>query len=366
MDKPSKRAIDPRLLLDQAEKLFLLGDETEFVFPLRRPAGDADFYERLDRELRDQELVRVHALREVKEGFTWISRPAALALDVEGLLRERPSLSILKGEINKLSAEFRFIDVRAFLRREGSSTWHDLATFRSCLEILDYLLKHPAEVKGLLAKQLPHGQSTKLIGREMMLLRLFMFWRGEPADWKDFYQFFELLEKPLEFRFYAPQLICQGRELSRFHGVLASEWMADFDFSALRATLIVENFDSFVALASEARTTLLIWGAGWRAVHLRKFTNLLPRPVYYWGDIDKEGYEIYGSLRFAYPQLTPVLMDQSVIEKYKDIQQRKDIFVGPFRSVPELQSEYEFACRNGLQIEQEQIREPWPFATDLG
>jgi hypothetical protein len=357
--------LDVNRYLDQAEREFLLHGRTEFLFPVRRPPGDADFYQRLDKQLLQQSLLRVHSFREVKEGFTRVSRPAALFLDLETLLRERPTVSLWRGEIDNLVQSFPFLDLRSFLRSEGSEILNDLGLLRACLEVLSYMISHRAEIAGLLPRQLPHGQSTKLIGRENLLLKLFNYWSGKNARWSDFFVFFEILDKPLEFRFFAPSCQFQGHVLERFHGLLAKDWRHELDFRALSGSLIVENFESFLALTRESRLTLLIWGAGWRAVHLRFLFESLPQPIYYWGDIDKEGYEIFAHLKSSISSLKPILMDQRTVDRYLAIHQRKDVFIGPFREVPGLQKEYEYVSRQGIQIEQEQIREVWPFGTSL-
>jgi hypothetical protein len=292
--------LDVSAYLDQAERDFLISGKVEFVYPVRRGTGDTKFYEELDRELRGQDIIRVHSLREVKEAFTWISRPAALTVDLATLLKKRPHLSLWRGEIETLTQTFDFLDVRAFLESQGAEVISDLVLLRSCLEVLSYLVNHREKVTGLLPRQLPHGQSTKLIGRENLLLRLFSFWREGSATWRDFYVYFELLDKPLEFRFFAPLCTCQNHSLTQFHGLLAKDWASDYEFSKLGGSLIVEN-----------------------------------------------------------------LMSQDILERYRSIQQKKDIFLGPFRSVPGLQSEYEFVSRHGIQIEQEQMRESWPFGTNL-
>jgi hypothetical protein len=153
--------------------------------------------------------------------------------------------------------------------------------------------------------------------------------------------------------------------LRDFHGLLAKDWADQYRFGSLAGSLIVENFESFLALTRESKSTFLVWGAGWRAVHLRVLLQEFPKPIYYWGDIDKEGYEIYASLKHSCPDLQPILMDQATIERNRNLQQRKDLFIGPFREVPGLQREYEYVSWHGVQIEQEQIHERWPFGTGL-
>ena len=357
--------LETERFLDQAEREFLTEGRTDFVFPVRRRGGYPDFYALLDRELAEQTVLKVRSLRQVKEGYAWISRPATLGLDLEALFRARPHVSVWRGEIERLNREFDFLNLGAFLRSEGTEAIADLIRLRVCLEVLYFLVSHRFEITGLLPRQMAHGQSTKLIGHDNLLLRLFSFWRGEPSGWKEFYAYFGILDKPLEFRFYAPTCRCQGHQLGNFHGLLALDWSADFEFSELTGTLIVENFESFLALTRESRSTLLVWGAGWRAVHLRALIHRFPGVVHYWGDIDKEGYEIFGALHNSFSELVPVLMDFATIDRYRGLHQRKEIFLGPYRKVAPLQREYEQVSRQGIQIEQEQMRETWPFRKDL-
>jgi hypothetical protein len=362
---PQTPVLEITKYLDLAERQFLIESQREFIFQLRRKNGDSNFYSRLDEELRTQNILRVQSFREVKEGFAWISRPASLILDLETLLRERPYLSLWRGEIEALERRFTFIDVRGFLRSESVGSVLDLAMFRSCLEVLNYLADNRSKVSGLLPRQLPHGQSTKLIGKEPLLLRLFAFWRQEASRWSDFFHCFELLDKPLEFRFFAPECRIQGQKLRDFNGLFALDWIRDYNFSDLEGTLIIENFESLLALTRESTSSLLIWGAGWRAVHLKSLLMILPKPIYYWGDIDKEGYEIFASFKASCPEIEPVLMSRKEINLYQHIHQRKEIFLGPYRTVPGLQAEYEYVSRSGILIEQEQLRETWPLGTTL-
>jgi hypothetical protein len=216
-----------------------------------------------------------------------------------------------------------------------------------------------------LPRQIPHGQSTKLVGKQALLLRLFSYWRDQPSQWSDFYDWFGLIDQPPEFRIFAPTCLVQNNRLREFQGLLAKDWADDFEFSGLSGTLIVENLETFHALAKLSRATLVVWGGGWKAAHLRPLLPCLPRPIYYWGDIDKEGYEIFGLLKSADAGIHFALMDFTAIEKYRSIHQRKEISLGPYRSVAGLQAEYEYVARRGIQIEQEQMREEWPFGAQL-
>jgi hypothetical protein len=355
----SSAVLDVETLLNEAEREFICEGRSEFVFPVRRRKGMTDFYEALELELRDQSLFSVAEYRTVREGYVKLSRPARLRLTSEDLLKSRPYLRSLSREVEAWRADFAKLNiVDPGLRSAYREMTANPSLSRSCLEVLAYLIEHREAVRGLLPRQVPHSESSKLIGRENLLLRLYSLWRGEPATWRQFFRHFELLERPVEFRFFAPRCEFDGMKLVNFHGVVTSDSALRYRFTALSGTLIVENIETFFSEAERSVDRLVIWGGGWKAVLLRSLENSWPRPVLYWGDLDKEGYEIYGALKTSIPDLQPTLMDMTTINNYRRVAVKKEPFPGPYRAVHGLQGEYQEVCRLGLCIEQEKIHEP--------
>ncbi|NJL24045.1 MAG: hypothetical protein HC902_01905 [Calothrix sp. SM1_5_4] len=163
------------------------------------------------------------------------------------------------------------------------------------------------------------------------------------------------MERPVEFRFYAPICVYMGTRLTDFHSVLSQDLAERYAFTELAGTLIVENLETFHVEAAGSRDRLVLWGGGWKAVLLRSLECVLPRPILYWGDIDKEGYEIYGQLKSFVTDISPTLMDRPTIEGHLDFAIQKEPFFGPFRSAYELQAEYQEISQRGICIEQEKI-----------
>jgi hypothetical protein len=342
-----------------AEREFLLDNSTESVFPIRRKPDWPNFYQQLENELTDQTVVAVNGYRTVKEKWVRVSRPSRMRITNESLLRERPHLRALASEIGRWRNEFTDLPIDELLRTTFKDALADPALTRSCLEVLTYLLSHRTEVEGLLPRQVQHSSSTKLICIEPLLLRVFSLWRREPAGWGEFLRFFGLADKPVEFRFFTTSCRCQGHVLMSFHGIVSTETIREYDFSSLSETLIVENLQTFHAeVAAGQNDRMIIWGGGWKAAVLRRMHERLPRPIRYWGDIDKEGYEIFGHLKSAIPDLQPINMDQQTMLNHLRFAIHRDKFFGPFRDVHELQGIYQEVCQQGLCIEQEKIR--WP------
>lgn len=352
------RVLDLEELLDRAERDWLIERKIDFQYQVRKKSGVADFYERLENELREQKLVTVTEYRTTKEGWVKISRPSLLQLNLESLLSARPHLTSIEREFIKWRTEFAELHAEVAIRAAYKDLTCDIALSRSCFEVLNYLIHHRDEVRGLLPRQVQHSNSTKLIGREPLLLRLFGIWRGESTPyWQSFFSYFELADKPVEFRFFAPKCMWQNTNLSHFHGILAADWASDYKFLCLSGTLIVENLETFHAEAAKSHDRLIIWGSGWKAATLRSLHELFPRPVLYWGDIDKEGYEIYGFLKNFIPDIESTLMDRSTIDRHLALATRREPFLGPFRSAADLQAEYQEIALNGLCIEQEKIHD---------
>lgn len=352
----TNRFLDLDALLEGAERDFVLEGKNEFFFPIRRKSGNADFYELLERELRGQEVVTVIEYRSVKEGWVKVSRPALLRMDEQALLRQRPHLAALRAEVGTWRKQFAALASDTAIREAYREVVQDPSLTRACFEVFAYLLDHRLEVRGLLPRQVQHANSTKLIGRESLLLRMFSIWRGESASWRQFFRYFELLDRPVEFRFFAPTCIYQRARLTNFNGLLSEDWIADYQFTSSAGTLIVENLETFYSEVAKSNERMILWGSGWKVALLRNFHHRLPRPLLYWGDIDKEGYEIYGHLKSFIADLQPLLMDRNTIESHVQFSVPRDKFFGPYRSAADLQQEYQDVCQRGLCIEQEKIR----------
>ena len=349
--------IDFEALLNNAERRLLIEGGDEVLFPVRRRSGISDFYERLEFDLRSQPLFSIAEYRTVKEGFVKVSRPSVLRVNRSLLFRARPHLKGLEREIASWRSSFEPGIIESILSTSYSDCVRDPELTRSCLEVFAYLKSHREQIRGLMARQIQHANSTKLIGREPLLLRIFSLWRGESTSWPVFFRYFGIASRAVEFRFYAPECFYSGMKLEDLHSLLSSEWCTRYNFKCLGGTLIVENLETFLSEASRSSGYLIVWGGGWRAASLRNLHEVLPRLLRYWGDMDKEGYEIYGYLKDLIPEIQSCLMNHTTLSRNRSLAVKKTPFYGPFRSAGELQSEYQEVCQNGLCIEQEKIHE---------
>ncbi|MBL7542523.1 MAG: hypothetical protein JNL11_01845 [Bdellovibrionaceae bacterium] len=346
-------------LIEKASDQYLFDDKKEFFFELRKKTGVDDFYLQLDKELQSQNLFQIVEYRRVKEGYTHISRPAKISLPLNSLLKERPELTLLKEKFEFWQRQYPFLDVKSFFQKNKHDVFKRLDVTEQCLDIFQFLLTHMEKNQGLLARQIPHGLSTKLIGKEKILLKIFQFWNpatDTAEGWKGFYTYFKILKTPAEFRIYAHELVCQNQKLTHFHGIISSDNAEGYQWSGMRGTIIVENWELFYALSSMSLPFLVLWGSGWKASLLKSILPCLPANLFYWGDMDKEGYEILGFLQnISAVKIHPLFMDNYFFKHYEHLVQKKEPYPGPFKNLRELQAIYEYVSRMGYQIEQEQM-----------
>ncbi|MDF1569216.1 MAG: DUF2220 family protein [Spirochaetaceae bacterium] len=83
-----------------------------------------------------------------------------------------------------------------------------------------------------------------------------------------------------------------------------------------KGLFIIENRTSFDALP-EIPGILALWGEGNAVQALGKAGLPADQPVFYWGDIDREGLAILGRLRRMLPRTRSVAMDVETFENYE-------------------------------------------------
>lgn len=82
--------------------------------------------------------------------------------------------------------------------------------------------------------------------------------------------------------------------------------------------LMVENLETFLALPSRPGRVLL-WGAGYSARKWAQLPWLADLPVWYWGDLDADGYGILSAVRSHLPQAESVLMDEAAVRRWSHL-----------------------------------------------
>jgi hypothetical protein len=83
-----------------------------------------------------------------------------------------------------------------------------------------------------------------------------------------------------------------------------------------RTILIVENKMTFLTLPP-VKNGAAIWGKGFQVSLLREVDWLANCNIWYWGDLDAQGFAILSQLRSYWPRTRSLLMNSIILEKYR-------------------------------------------------
>ncbi len=227
------------------------------------------------------------------------------------------------------------------------------------LNVVEYQKLHPRP--GVFAREIPLSVDTKFIEQNAGILEPWLNIVLPPetirADERHF-------ERRFGLRYAEPQVLLRflGPALQRSAG---SPWrecsvplhsLAESPIEAV-TVIIVENKVNLLTLPPMP-VAIAIGGLGNGIVDLTYVPWLANCAVWYWGDLDVEGFEILSRLRIRFPQTRSLLMDAATLERWKDSLTVPGSKRQP--SVPPLLTDVEMAAfslcvADNLRIEQERI-----------
>jgi hypothetical protein len=120
--------------------------------------------------------------------------------------------------------------------------------------------------------------------------------------------------------------------------------------------IIVENKMTFLTLP-QLTNTIAIWGHGFQVDLVREAEWLRHCAIYYWGDLDVQGFQILSQLRSLYPHTIAIMMDHNTLETYTgNIGEGKPTNVKnlPYLTLDEV-FVYQQLLQNNQRLEQERI-----------
>jgi len=235
----------------------------------------------------------------------------------------------------------------------------NLKHIASLLDVVEYLQQNPRP--RLFAREIPLSVDTKFIEQNAGILdqwlNIVLLPETIRADERHF-------ERRFGLRYAEPQVLLRflDPELQRANG---SPWrecsiplhtLAESPIDAKRV-IIVENKINLLTLPAMPEA-IAVGGLGNAIVDLTYVPWLADRALWYWGDLDVEGFEILSRLRIRFPQTRSFLMDAASVNHWKDSLAVPGSMRQP--SVPPLLTEPETTAFNmcaadNLRIEQERI-----------
>jgi len=128
----------------------------------------------------------------------------------------------------------------------------------------------------------------------------------------------------------------------------------------LQKVVMVEN-ETNLYLLPLIKDTLAIFTSG-KALHLLKEIDFLRRTdIFYWGDLDEDGFEMLHSIRCYYPNVVSLFMDTHTLAKHE-----KELDVKPQRYktraldlLPSEKAAYEILLQGNQWLEQEKLEQSY-------
>lgn len=355
--------VEVEKLLDQAEKQYLLEGGDSFKFSIRHTRSVRENFPAFESNLKRFSFLRITAFRNIRQGSVRVARPSEICIYLPDLLRMRPELRTVRECFEQAKKSANRTKVDEFIRINYAECRRKFMTIKPVVEVLEYIMDNRETIAGKFPREIPHRHSTKIIGHERLLLRLFRFTIGteksRTSTWKEFLDYFALRTKPISFQFYASSVIREGLRLNGVHGIINQDNLPKWDLCAFRAALIVENEESFLALRDRFKDCLILFGGGDMIGAGDFLKDNLPPLVLYWGDIDAAGYEILARVHEMLNNVEPVCMSMSYIYRYRQVrvprEHRRQSGESPAGEIQILNREYQFVRRFNISIEQEKL-----------
>lgn len=371
--------ITPQQIKEKAKRLYpkfvktwLAGEDD---FPYRIPVN-LKLPKNFAEAKRAVELLRSSAKTEKSLGYTiqWEARnsrthglnqfPIAITVEtVEDLLH----LSNSSLEFSKLEQSVTLLrehrpDLESWLQE--STHWKDLLLSANqlgdLLKMTQYLLENPKP--DCFAREIPLPVSTKLIEENQKLLSAWLD-RLRPAE-------------QIDFRFSREEFSARyGLKYARLHILLRvldphlqQRLGLKFDEISLPAesinelrpeqpiVFIVENKINLLSLPM-VKNALAIGGLGRAISLLRDITWLQNSQIYYWGDLDVEGFDMLSQCRDMFEQTHSMLMDRETFISHCElaIAWENNPRMLPIALKPHEQVVYDELLQLKLRLEQERI-----------
>lgn len=125
-----------------------------------------------------------------------------------------------------------------------------------------------------------------------------------------------------------------------------------------KRVFIIENKMTFLTFPATPHS-IAIWGKGFAIESLKITDWLKEKEIYYWSDLDAQGFQMLSQLRSYYPQVQSFLMEMAIVEQYMDfVVPGTPTITGVLAHLSDEESRvYDFLSSNNFRLEQERIHQ---------
>jgi hypothetical protein len=227
-------------------------------------------------------------------------------------------------------------------------------SWQGLIQVCCWFLNH-FEPDTYYVRELPIAVHTKFIEEHQNILRSLLDElipdKLNPQETRFEKRFYLLYDQPLiRFRLLDPGL----KEHFPYTDMCVPQDQFSLQEIHCQKVFVVENLMTFLTFPL-VTASIAIWGKGFAVESLKQAYWLNNKEIYYWSDLDVQGFQMLSQLRGYYPQTSSLLMSLDIFKAYE-----KFVTDGTRSPVLDLQhlSEHErevysYLQQNNLRLEQE-------------
>lgn len=287
--------------------------------------------------------------------------PTSIFFDTEKdflkFLGKEKEVELFKANVERITNEFP--ELKDWIIKNPKKVIDNTNEWESILKVCQYFKQNPKP--NLYIRELPIKVHTKFVERNQSVIK-------ELLDILVFEYINEnekQFEKRFNLKFAEPQIRFKilDKEISqKFFSGLDDIAIPVSQFETLnlpiKRVLVVENKTTLYTTLTLPKMdkTIAVFGSGYSVYNLKNvrwFDNL---ELFYWGDIDVQGFEILSQFRTYFPKTKSVLMDKQTFDEFfEDDKGTLTNISTKLNLTDEEQQLYEILKTNNCRLEQEKI-----------
>ncbi|MEQ8704894.1 MAG: DUF2220 family protein [Phaeodactylibacter sp.] len=252
-----------------------------------------------------------------------------------------------------------FPDLKDWLIKNPLKVIANQSEWESILKVCKYFKKNPKP--NLYIRELPIKVHTKFLEKNQAVVRELLdilISEHVKADDKVFEKRFNLKYAEPQIRFKVLDKEITQRFFSGIDDLAIPVSQFEVMDLPIRKVLVVENKTTLYTTLTlpKMNDTIAIFGSGYSVLNLKNVEWFNGIDLYYWGDIDVQGFEILSQFRGYFPHSKSVLMDKHTFDKYFENDNGTPTKISTKLNLTNNEQElYDKLKENNWRLEQEKI-----------
>lgn len=291
--------------------------------------------------------------------------PISIYFDTEKdflkFLDKEKEVELFKSDVEKITNVFP--ELKEWIIKNPLRVITNQTEWDNILKVCQYFKKNPKP--NLYIRELPIKIHTKFIEKNKGVIRELLeilLTEQINSDSKEFEKRFHLkFSEPL-IRFKILDKEISQKYFSGIDDIAIPVSQFESLNLPIKRVLVVENKTTLYTTLTLPKTdeTIAIFGSGFSVYNLKGAQWLINVELFYWGDIDVQGFEILSQFRSYFPQTQSMLMDKTTFEKFFENDSGTPTNVSTKLNLTDGEQQlYEVLKINNWRLEQEKIPLYW-------